>query len=117
MYLVRAGGIKWALKSQKMLKPNARITVCPDDFKRGFTIRCEPTIPFTQNLRRVDFFVNNKFHKFEVVVPYYLNGNNDRKVRAYYFGSRKYLKIQCFSKLVRSATVVIRKDCSVPTDI
>lgn len=112
MYLVRAGNIKWALKSEEMLKPNARIKVCPDDFKRGFTIRCEPTVPFFRKHHKVEFYVNNKYHKVEVVVPYYLAGNNERKVRAYYFGNRKFLKIECMANDVRSATVVIRKDCS-----
>lgn len=116
MYLARAGGLKWALKSEVMLKPNARIKVCPTDYKRGFTIRCEPTVPFPRKLYRVEFYVNNKFNKNEYVVPYYLAGNNEKRVRAYYFGNRNYLKIECMAKNVQSATVVIRKDCPPSTD-
>lgn len=111
MYLVRAGGFKWALKSEEMLNNNSRITLCPDDYRRGFTIRCMPSIPFRRKYHKVSFYVNNKFHKLQVVVPYYLNGNNSKRVRAYYFGKRNFLKVMCTAKGVRPATVVIRKSC------
>lgn len=110
MYLARAGKLKWALKSETRLARNARISICPTDFKRGFSIRCMPTTPFSHS-QLVNFYVNNKLHRNEAIVPYYLNGNNDEKVRPYYFGNRSYLKIKCSSKNTKSATVVIRKKC------
>lgn len=111
MYLVRAGRFKWAMKSEQMLRNNSRITICPDDFRRGFTIRCMPSLPFRIKYHKVSFYVNNKFHKLQVVVPYYLNGNNFRRVKAYYFGARSYLKVMCKANGVRPATVIIRKVC------
>lgn len=111
MYLARAGPSKWALKSEVMLKPGARITLCPTDYRRGFSIRCEPTIPFTRPLQKVNFYVNNKLLETQYAAPYYLNGNNAVRVRSYYFGKRMYLKIQCVSKFVRPAVVIIRKNC------
>lgn len=111
MYLARAGKLPWALKSETQLEPSAQLNICPTDFKRGFTIRCEPTYPFENDRQRVDFYVNGKYHRNQVVVPYYLNGNTERKVRAYFFGRRTFLKIMCESKGVRSATVIVRKRC------
>lgn len=69
--LVVSAGREWIRSriSEVTLRNGYRI--CPSDYPRGFSIRCEPA----STVRKVKFFVNGVYVKTEITEPYYIAGN------------------------------------------
>lgn len=111
MYLVQAEKIKWAQRSEIKVRITLGLWFVGAIKNKDFFVRCELTVPFTQRLQKVKFYVNKKLYEAQYVVPYYLNAINGRGVRPFFMGKKCFLKITFTLKYVRSAKVVIRKEC------
>lgn len=109
MYIVKSGGIAWAFKTETPLELGKNNRVCPTDFKKGFSIRCEPETD-NQNVK-VLFYLNSKFRRAQKSAPYFLNGNTAQKVRPMFFGNRRWIRVTCMADGFRRARVTLKIDC------
>lgn len=109
MFLCRASGIMWSLKSEVELDTNKMHQICDEDFRRGFSIRCEPM--GAPEDTTVSFYIGGKLQRRETSAPYYLKGNTAKKVHAMFFGKRSSLRITCKSKGFKSSWVTLSRRC------
>lgn len=109
MFLCRASGILWSLKSEVELDINKAHQICDDDFRRGFSIRCEPV--GAPEDTTVSFFLGGKLQRRETSGPYYLKGNSAKKVHAMFFGKRDSLRVMCKAKGFKRSWVTLLRQC------
>lgn len=83
MFLCRASGIMWSLKSEEELETNKMHQICNEDFRRGFSVWCEP-VGAPENTT-VSFYIGGTLERRETSSPYYLKGNSAKKVHAMFF--------------------------------
>ena len=87
MYVVPAGRAKYRARIPPRLIRNG-MKVCPNDYKRGFSILCDLPGKATR------FFVNGKFVMTERRTPFYIRGNF-KKVVVPWKSYPKYAVIKC----------------------
>lgn len=109
MYLSRAGEVSKAGESEMILESFKVHIVCPADFKRGFSIRCEPN-PSMKKLR-VKFYLDSRVSKVETKPPYFLKGVFGTRIRPFFFSSRKWVRITCRAEDFTDTWVLLRKSC------
>lgn len=109
MYLSRAGEVSKAGETEMDLELFKVHIVCPADFKRGFSIRCEPN-PSSKKLR-VKFYLDSRVSKIETRPPYFLKGVSGTRIRPFFFSSRKWVRITCRAEDFVDAWVLLRKSC------
>lgn len=69
--LVVSAGREWARSQISEVALQDGSNICPSDYPRGFSIRCEPA----STVRKLKFFVNGVHVKTEITEPYYIAGN------------------------------------------
>lgn len=94
------------------LKSFSNITICPQDFPIGFTIRCDTiTGP---DYKRVDFRINGDMYMKEVIPPYYLQGDTKRRVKSFKFNlfeEKRRMRVACRVRTRRAVWIDIFREC------
>lgn len=125
MYLSRAGELTEAAVTEVRLTTSKVHVLCGADFKRGFSIRCEPPHDASQETKelmmmtttkkkkqwRVKFFVNSIVSKIETKAPYFLKGVAGTRIRPFFFGSRKWVRVTCRADGLTDTWVLLQKSC------
>lgn len=109
LYLVQAGKKYRKDKDELYLEPFTTHKVCPKDFKPSFSVRCDPTAGVTKG--SVKFLIWKRLAFREYSAPYYLKGDTATKIRPYFFGPRKSIKVTCRAKGYADTWVILVKYC------
>lgn len=97
---------------EESLKSFSNITVCPTDYPKGFTIRCDTTTG--PDYKRVEFRINRAMYMTEVIPPYYVQGDTKRRVKAFKFDlfeERKRIRVSCRVRTRRPVWIDIFRGC------
>lgn len=107
LYLTEAGNFP---AEESLIPSFTSTTICPDDYKNGFSFRCETkTGP---NFPLVVFRVNGKVYQKQRKAPYYLQGDTPKFVRKFlYEDFRKKIRITCRVRTRKAVWVDILVKC------
>lgn len=102
--------------TETMVKSFSRVTICPDDYPNGFTVRCDvqtgPDFPI------VVWRVNNAVYRRHFKAgPYYIQGANAFKVRPFKFDDfigLKKVRIACKVRQRKEIRIVLLRGCPEP---